>query len=100
MEWSTFIQIILIGFLLLALGGSIAGVSFLAGDKDNLANVQKNLGIILGSSLVVNILIFIFIFLYVRTHPDAFIPISLVSHFVTFELAIVAVAASVLQKVV
>ena len=86
--------VILIG----GLAGVIVAVSYFAGDKDNLQEVQKNLSIIAGTSSVLLLLAGIFLYIYIRVNPQAFVPITLIMNVLSLEVALIAVSASVLQK--
>ena len=94
-------QVIQILFLLILIGG-LAGVivalNFFVGDKDNLQEVQKNLSIIAGTSSVMLLLIGIFLYIFIRVNPQAFVPITLIMNILSLEVALVAVSSSVLQK--
>ena len=96
-----FFQVIMILGLVILIGGLagvIVAVSYFAGDKDNLQEVQKNLSIIAGTSSVLLLLAGIFLFIYIRVNPQAFVPITLLMNVLSLEVALVAVSASVLQK--
>jgi hypothetical protein len=89
-----------IGLLILlgGLAGVIVAVSYFAGDKDNLQEVQKNLSIIAGTSSVLLLLAGIFLYIYIRVNPQAFVPAMIIMNILSLEVALVAVSASVLQK--
>ncbi len=89
-----------IGLLILlgGLAGVIVAVSYFAGDKDNLQEVQKNLSIIAGTSSVLLLLAGIFLYVYIRVNPQAFVPAMIIMNVLSLEVALVAVSASVLQK--
>jgi hypothetical protein len=96
-----FFQVIMILGLVILIGGLagvIVAVSYFAGDKNNLQEVQKNLSIIAGTSSVLLLLAGIFLFIYIRVNPQAFVPITLIMNVLSLEVALVAVSASVLQK--
>jgi hypothetical protein len=89
-----------IGLLILlgGLAGVIVAVSYFAGDKDNLQEVQKNLSIIAGTSSVLLLLAGIFLYVYIRVNPQAFVPAMIILNVLSLEVGLVAVSASVLQK--
>jgi hypothetical protein len=92
--------VMVIGLLILlgGLAGVIVAVSYFAGDKDNLQEVQKNLSIIAGTSSVLLLLAGIFLYVYIRVNPQAFVPAMIIMNVLSLEVALVAVSASVLQK--
>ncbi len=93
---------ILMGLGLFILLGGLAGVivalSFFAGNKDNLQEVQKNLSIITGTSSVLLLLAGIFFFIYIRVNPQAFVPAMIILNVLSLEVGLVAVSVAVLQK--
>ena len=98
MEVFNWVMILGLIVLIGGLSGVIVAVSYFAGDKDNLQEVQKNLSIIAGTSSVLLLLAGIFLYIYIRVNPQAFIPITLVMNILSLEVALVAASVSVLQK--
>lgn len=98
MNWSDYIQIILIILLVAGLAGVVYTLGLFVGDRDNLAEIQKKLAIISGTSSAIILMLGIFSYLYLRVNPGAFVPFVLVMLFLNLELSLVAVSASVLQK--
>jgi hypothetical protein len=98
MDWQQIIQILLLLVLIGGLAGVIVALNWMVGDKDNLQNVQKNLSIIAGTSSVLLLLTGIFVYIYIRINPQAFVPIVLIMSFLSLEVALTAVSSSILQK--
>ncbi len=92
--------VMVIGLIILlgGLAGVIVALSFFAGDKDNLQEVQKNLSIITGTSSVLLFLAGLLLFIYIRVNPQVFVPAMIMLNVLTLEVGLVAVSASVLQK--
>jgi hypothetical protein len=99
MTWIDTIQFL---FILGAFAG-IAGVGYalsnVVGDKNNLNDIQRNVGIIAGVTLVIVLLLGGLTYLYIRTNPQSFVPFVLIATFINLELSIIAVSAAVLQKI-
>jgi predicted Na+-dependent transporter len=70
------------------------------GDKNNLDEVQKKMGIILGVTVAIVLTLAIFTYLYIRSQPDMFVPIVLFMLFVNMEISLIALGGSVLQRIV
>jgi hypothetical protein len=98
MNWYQIIQILFLVILIGGLAGVIVALNFFVGNKDNLQEVQKNLSIIAGTSSVMLLLIGIFLYIFIRVNPQAFIPITLIMNILSMEMALIAVSSSVLQK--
>lgn len=98
-SWSFFIQVILVALTVISLASAITTIAFFAGDKDNLASVQKNLGIISGVSTGILSLLFIFLYMYLKVKPEMFVPVVFILLFFSFLLSIISTSAAVLQKV-
>jgi hypothetical protein len=98
MEWAEIFKIILLIILIGGLAGVIVALNYFVGDKDNLQEVQKNLNIIAGTSSVIILLVGIFMYIYVRTNPQAFVPMMFIMTFLNLEIALIGVSSSVLQK--
>lgn len=99
MEWPEIIQLILLILSISGLGGVIYVLGTFAGDKNNLNDVQRNMAIITAVSSVVVLMLGIFSYLYIRINPQSFVPFVLVMMFINLEISLIAVSASVLQKV-
>lgn len=98
-DWGKIIQTITLVVLIIGLGGVIAALNFFAGNKDNLGDIQKSLGIISGVSASIVLVLAIFLYIYVRTNPQAFVPLAFLMLFLNFELSIIATSVAVLQRV-
>lgn len=99
MSWPMTIQLLLLLLILGGLGGVMYVLSTFAGDKNNLNDVQRNMAIITGVTSVVVFMIGILMYLYIRINPQSFVPFLLIMTFFNLEIALIAVSASVLQKV-
>ena len=98
MNWYQILQILFLLILIGGLAGVIVALNFFVGDKDNLQEVQRNLSIITGTSFVMLLLIGLFLYMFIRVNPQAFIPITLIMNILSMEVALIAVSSSVLQK--
>lgn len=92
------IQTVGLVLLILAIGYTVVTLSFFVGNKDSLADIQKYMASIVGTSAVVIILTGIFTYIYIRMNPQAFIPIMLLIGFVSMEMSLAALGGSVLSK--
>lgn len=99
MEWPEIIQLILLILSVAGLGGVIYVLGTFAGDKNNLNDVQRNMAIITAVTSVVVLMLGIFSYLYIRINPQSFVPFVLVLMFINLEISLIAVSASVLQKI-
>jgi hypothetical protein len=90
---------ILLAIILTGLGYVIYAVGQFAGSKDNLNEIQKNMGVIFGVTFALVLMLGIFSYMYIRTDPDVFVPFTLFMLFVNMELSLISVSASVLQKI-
>ena len=99
MDWPEIIQLILLILSVSGLGGVIYVLGTLAGDKNNLNDVQRSMSIITAVSSVIVLLLGIFSYMYIRINPQSFVPFVLILMFVNLEISLIAVSASVLQKV-
>lgn len=70
------------------------------GDQNNLAEVQKKMGIIMGVTVAIVLTLAIFTYLYIRSQPDMFVPIVLFMLFVNMEISLISLGGSVLQRIV
>jgi hypothetical protein len=98
MNWTEIFQISGIVFLVLATMYTIIAMSFFVGNKDSLADIQKSMATIVGTSLPMVMLTGIFTYIYVRVHPQALVSILLLIAFVSLEVSLAAVGATVLAK--
>ncbi len=98
MNWYQIFQILFLLILIGGLAGVIVALNFFVGDKDNLQEVQRNLSIIAGTSSIMLLLIGLFLYMFIRVNPQAFIPISILMNMLSLEVALIAVSSSVLQK--
>jgi len=92
-----------IGLLLVCVSGIgfvIYMSTLMVGDTNNLNDVQKKMGIIVGVTFAIVLMLGIFTYLYIRSQPDMFVPIVLFMMFVNMEISLIAVGGSVLQKIV
>lgn len=92
-------QMILLAIILTGLGYVIYAVGKFAGSKDNLNDIQKNMGVIFGVTFALVLMLGIFSYMYIRTDPDVFVPFVLFMLFVNMEISLISVSASVLQKI-
>ena len=90
---------ILLAIILTGLVYVIYAVGQFAGSKDNLNDIQKNMGVIFGVTFALVLMLGIFSYMYIRTDPDVFVPFTLFMLFVNMELSLISVSASVLQKI-
>jgi predicted Na+-dependent transporter len=70
------------------------------GDKNNLDEVQKKMGIIMGVTVAIVLTLAIFTYLYIRSKPDMFVPIVLLMLFANMEISLISLGGSVLQRIV
>lgn len=98
MLWQDYLQIVLLILLIGGMTGIIYAMGLFAGDKDSLANIQRNLAVITGTTSAVLLAIAVFVYIYIRINPQAFVPIMMVMSFMSLEVSLIAVSASVLQK--
>ena len=70
------------------------------GDQNNLAEVQKKMGIIMGVTVAIVLTLAIFTYLYIRSKPDMFVPIVLLMLFANMEISLISLGGSVLQRIV
>ena len=93
-----YVQMLFIAIVILSLGILVFVIGRYAGDKNNLDNIQSSLGIIFGSVFAVLIVIAIAAYFYIRTNPDAFVPMTIFLMYLNLQLSLVAVGTSVIQK--
>jgi hypothetical protein len=83
--------------VVLFLSGFIAAY-FYIGTKDNLDDLQKNLGIATGVLVPVYIIIYGLLYVWVQAQSDIFVPLVLSLCFANSLLSTVAATASVMSK--
>ena len=99
MDWPSIIQLSLIVLIVAGLGGVIYVLSTFAGDKNNLNDVQRNMGIITAVTSVMVLLLGVLSYLFIRINPQVFVTLVLILLFLNLEISLIAVSASVLQKI-
>jgi len=75
------------------------GLGFLTQNKDNGAEIQKNLGIIAGVTGILILLFGVVAYMYFSSHINYMAPFVLIMTFVNLFMSIFAVSASSLQVV-
>lgn len=90
---------ILLGIGLLGIVGISLALGFLTQNKDNGAEIQKNLGIIAGVTGILVLLFGVVAYIYFTANINYLPPFLLVMTFVNMLLSVFAVSASSLQVV-
>lgn len=93
------IQLILLSVGILGILGISLALGFLTQNKDNGAEIQKNLGIIAGVTGILVILFGVVAYIYFTANIDYLGPFVLVMTFINLLLSIFAVSAASLQIV-
>ena len=90
---------VLLGVGVLGITGVGIGLGFLTQNKDNGAEIQKNLGIIAGVTGILILLFGVVAYMYFSANINYMAPFVLVMSFVNLFMSIFAVSASSLQIV-
>ena len=93
------IERILLGVGILGILGISLTLGFLTQNKDNGAEIQKNLGIVAGVSGILVILFGVVAYIYFTTNINYMGPFVLIMTFVNLLLSIFAISAASLQIV-
>jgi hypothetical protein len=93
-----YVKMFFIAIVILSLGILVFVMGRYAGDKNNLDNVQSSLNIIGGSVFAVLAVIALASYFFIRTHPGAFVPMTLFLMYLNLQLSLMAVGTSVIQK--
>ena len=93
------IEQVLLGIGVLGIVGISMALGFLTQNKDNGADIQKNLGIIAGITGILVILFGVVAYIYLTANINYMGPFVLVMSFVNLLLSIFAVSAASLQVV-
>lgn len=93
------IEQILLGVGILGIVGISLALGFLTQNKDNGAEIQKNLGIIAGTTGILVILFGVVAYIYFTANINYMGPFVLVMSFVNLLLSIFAISAASLQIV-
>jgi hypothetical protein len=99
MSWQQNIPLVLLVIILAGLAGVGYSISQMIGNKDNLADVQKQMTIIAATTSAIVVMTGIFTYLWVRTNPGVLVPLVIFMLFLNLELSIVSLSASVIQQV-
>jgi hypothetical protein len=99
MSWQQNIPLILLVIVLAGLAGVGYSISQMIGNKDNLADVQKQMTIIAATTSAIIVMTGIFTYLWLRTNPGALVPLVIFMLFLNLELSIISLSASVIQQV-
>jgi len=90
---------VLLGVGVSGILGVGSGLGFLTQNKDNGAEIQKNLGIIAGVTGILILLFGVVAYMYFSSHINYMAPFVLIMTFVNLFMSIFAVSASSLQVV-
>jgi hypothetical protein len=93
------IEQVLLGIGVLGIVGISMALGFLTQNKDNGADIQKNLGIIAGITGIIVILFGVVAYIYLTANINYMGPFVLVMSFVNLLLSVFAVSAASLQVV-
>jgi|UniRef100_A0A6C0HG30 hypothetical protein len=93
------IEQVLLGIGVLGIVGISMALGFLTQNKDNGADIQKNLGIIAGITGILVILFGVVAYIYLTANINYMGPFVLVMSFVNLLLSVFAVSAASLQVV-
>ncbi len=88
----------LLALLLLALGGAGTVLYFFTGTRDNLDDLQKNLGIAVGVLFVLLIMIYALLYVWLQAESDIFVPLVMILCFVNSLVSTTGLTASILAK--
>ncbi len=83
--------------VVLFLSGFIAAY-FYIGTKDNLDDLQKNLGIAVGVLFVIYIMIYGLLYVWLQAESDIFVPLVMLLCFINSLVATTGLTASILVK--
>lgn len=100
MTGSQIIQMVLLLLTVVGIGVVVWQSTLMTGDPNNLAEVQKKMGIIVGVTFAIVLMLGIFTYLYIRSQPDMFVPFVIIMLFSVLEISLIAVGGSVLQRIV
>jgi hypothetical protein len=99
MSWQQNIPLVLLVIILAGLAGVGYSISQMIGNKDNLADVQKQMTVIAATTSAIVVMTGIFTYLWASTNPGALIPLIIFMLFLNLELSIISLSASVIQQV-
>ncbi len=95
---SNWFKYALLVLLLLTLGGAGTVLYFFTGTKDNLDDLQKNLGIAVGVLFVIYIMIYGLLYVWLQAESDIFVPLVMLLCFINSLVATTGLTASILVK--